>query len=132
MKSIDEMTTELNLIKNLMRSEIHSFCGHLAESLIETVDYALAMIGDNTVHQIKLQSPYIDAVYSGKKTFEIRKNDRGYKVGDMIEFIPYDKVLDKPFRHPIIEKRYRIEYIIYEGWGLEKGTCVFSIKEVDV
>lgn len=33
-------------------------------------------------HRLKIQEQYADAVLNGTKTFEIRKNDRGYKVGD--------------------------------------------------
>lgn len=35
-----------------------------------------------TTHTLKICKKYADAVMSGAKTFEIRKNDRGYKVGD--------------------------------------------------
>ena len=40
------------------------------------------------IHQIKLVQPYVDAVYKGFKTFEVRKNDRHYRIGDLCEFIP--------------------------------------------
>ncbi|ORJ53953.1 RNA-binding protein [Levilactobacillus brevis] len=42
-------------------------------------------------HELKIQPKYFNAVLMGTKTFEIRKNDRGYKVGDMLilkEWIP--------------------------------------------
>lgn len=32
-------------------------------------------------HDLKTVQPYFDAVASGAKTFEIRKNDRGFEVG---------------------------------------------------
>lgn len=35
-----------------------------------------------TTHRLKIFVKYADAIMSGAKTFEIRKNDRGYKVGD--------------------------------------------------
>lgn len=35
-------------------------------------------------HELKIQPEYFNAVLMGTKTFEIRKNDRGYKVGDML------------------------------------------------
>jgi len=37
------------------------------------------------VHKLKLNADYYDDSASGKKTFEIRKNDRDYKVGDFLE-----------------------------------------------
>lgn len=42
-------------------------------------------------HELKIQPEYFNAVLMGTKTFEIRKNDRGYKVGDMLilkEWVP--------------------------------------------
>ena len=42
-----------------------------------------------TTHTLKICKKYADAVMSGAKTFEIRKNDRGYKVGDK-----YDEEFD--------------------------------------
>lgn len=37
-----------------------------------------------TKHRLKLNDRYFDAVANGTKTFEIRKDDRGYRVGDTL------------------------------------------------
>ncbi|MEG0259568.1 MAG: DUF3850 domain-containing protein [Lysinibacillus sp.] len=37
-------------------------------------------------HDLKILPEYLEAVVSGKKTFEIRKNDRDFQVGDRIFF----------------------------------------------
>lgn len=34
------------------------------------------------VHHIKIDTEYVDAVLAGIKPFEVRRNDRGYQVGD--------------------------------------------------
>ena len=36
------------------------------------------------IHELKLDTEYFDDVKSGLKTFEIRKNDRDYQVGDLL------------------------------------------------
>lgn len=41
-------------------------------------------------HNLKLSVEFCDAVLSGEKTFEVRKNDRGFQTGDLIRFIPTD------------------------------------------
>ena len=38
-----------------------------------------------TIHKLKLNACYYDDSASGIKTFEIRKNDRNFKVGDVLE-----------------------------------------------
>ena len=37
------------------------------------------------VHQLKTWPQYWDAVQRGEKTFEVRKDDRGFQRGDILE-----------------------------------------------
>lgn len=37
-----------------------------------------------TKHELKLDNLYFDAVANGIKTFEIRKDNRGYRIGDTL------------------------------------------------
>ena len=80
------------------------------------------------VHEIKLLEDYCDAVLSGEKTFEVRKNDRGYQKGDHVSFTPVDRSYLK-FYHPVSEKEYEITYV-HSGLGLENGYVVFGIKDI--
>lgn len=36
------------------------------------------------IHELKIQKEYFEQVISNRKTFEVRKNDRNYKVGDLL------------------------------------------------
>ncbi|EEI9464533.1 TPA: DUF3850 domain-containing protein [Salmonella enterica] len=36
------------------------------------------------IHAIKIAPKYLDAVVTGQKKAELRKNDRGYKTGDVL------------------------------------------------
>ncbi|EHP1853492.1 DUF3850 domain-containing protein [Salmonella enterica subsp. enterica serovar Tennessee] len=36
------------------------------------------------IHTIKIAPKYLDAVVAGQKKAELRKNDRGYKTGDVL------------------------------------------------
>lgn len=78
-------------------------------------------------HKIKLYNEYCDAVLRGDKTFEVRWDDRNYKRGDLIKFIPVASG-GLPIEHPIKNKTYEITYVL-SGWGINKGYCVFSIKK---
>ncbi|WP_331384989.1 DUF3850 domain-containing protein [Bacillus badius] len=41
-------------------------------------------------HELKIYPQYFKAVVSGKKSFEIRKNDRDFKVGDTLLLHEFD------------------------------------------
>lgn len=87
------------------------------------------------IQQIKLIQPYVDAVYKGFKTFEVRKNDRDYQIGDIVDFIPVIKTKTGeiiPIKHPITNKRYIITYILNGGdYGIDKDYVVFAIRPYD-
>ncbi|OMF50852.1 ASCH/PUA domain-containing protein [Paenibacillus peoriae] len=36
-------------------------------------------------HDLKILPKYFDAVCDGRKPFEVRKNDRNYQVGDLLD-----------------------------------------------
>ena len=63
-----------------------------------------------TTHRLKVLIKYADAIMNGTKTFEVRKNDRGYEVGDKIVF---DVVTNEGYavgaaaRHPLNGATYR-------------------------
>ena len=68
---------------------------------------------------------FADAVISGQKTFEVRKNDRNYQRGDHVIFTAV--VNGKKINHPINKEQYEITYVL-SGWGLKDGYVVFGIK----
>lgn len=80
-------------------------------------------------HKLKLNIEFCDDVMNGIKTFEIRKNDRGFQTGDRIVFVPVEGGLKTKTYHPIETKEYVITYVLNE-WGLERGYVALAIKEV--
>lgn len=80
-------------------------------------------------HNIKIQESFADAVMRGDKTFEIRKNDRGYQKGDLIQFTVIDD-LGLCVGSELTKHKYRITYVL-SGWNIEPGYVGFAIKEVD-
>lgn len=42
-----------------------------------------------TIHKLKIRPEYFNAVVWGHKRAELRKNDRDYKVGDLICLLEY-------------------------------------------
>lgn len=77
----------------------------------------------STVHQIKLKRQYFKDVADGKKTFELRKNDRGYRVGDVLDMREI-KDGEETGQHIRAEITYMLEN--YEG--IEEGYCILAIR----
>lgn len=87
----------------------------------------IEFLKEPTTHTLKLEECFCEAVVTGKKCFEIRKNDRGFQPGDTIEFIPVSNGLATI--NVISNHRYRITYVL-SGWGLKNGYVAFGIEEV--
>lgn len=79
-------------------------------------------------HDLKLSIEFCDAVLSGEKAFEVRKNDRGFQTGDLIRFIPTDGTVREHAKHEISGHTYKITYIL-NGWGIKNGYVVLGIRE---
>lgn len=71
------------------------------------------------VHRLKIQQEYFDAVKERSKNFELRKNDRNYKVGDMV-------VLEVPLTNQGVT--CKIKYVLKDcpQYGLQDGYCIFG------
>lgn len=74
------------------------------------------------VHEIKIAASYYDDVTSGRKRFELRKNDRGYKVGDTLKMLEFE---DGKHTGRIIDAD--IIYMLEDYAGLEEGYCILGI-----
>ena len=81
-----------------------------------------------TTHDLKILQGFADAIISGVKLFEIRKNDRGYQKGDHIIFKAIDG-LGLGTEHEINSREYEITYVM-NGWGLKNGFVVLGIKQI--
>lgn len=79
------------------------------------------------VHSIRLAKTYFNDVASGKKSFELRKNDREYKVGDMLEMLEF---ADGKNTGRIIQAE--VVYMLEEYTGLEEGYCILGISVLKV
>lgn len=79
------------------------------------------------IHQIRLAASYFDDVVSGKKTFELRKNDRGYKEGDFLEMMEFND--GKNTGRTV---RVLVTYLLENYTGLSDGYCIMGTKLVSV
>ena len=83
-------------------------------------------------HELKTVQPYFNDVRTGKKKFEVRKNDRGFKVGDELILKEYNKdtnaytgeVLEMVITYILDSEEYcKDEYVIL---GIESIWDSFS------
>lgn len=89
-------------------------------------------------HLLKTWPEYFKEVVAGKKTFEVRKDDRNFQVGDTLELLEFDpdkalkatEGLDPQctgFTGKSITKE--ITYKLQGGYfGVEKGFCVLGLR----
>ena len=78
------------------------------------------------VHDVKLGATFFEYVKTGRKTFELRKNDRGYKEGDTIVLHEYK---DGATTGRTITKK--IVYVLEDFTGLEDGYCILGLGAVE-
>ena len=81
---------------------------------------------EKKVHDVKLGATFFDDVKTGHKTFELRKNDRGYKEGDTIVLHEYKN--GATTGRTITKK---IVYMLEDFTGLEDGYCILGLGEVE-
>ena len=77
------------------------------------------------VHHVKAIEPFYSDVESGIKTFELRKNDRGYCVKDIIDLMQFANGTITGRRVSI-----QITYMLEDFPGIEKGYCILGIKRL--
>ena len=73
------------------------------------------------VHHIKLGASFFGEVERGEKTFELRKNDRDYKKGNILEMMEF-----KDGKNTGRTVRVLVTYILTEFAGLEEGYCIMA------
>lgn len=89
-----------------------------------------------TVHELKTWPEYFIAVTRGVKQFEVRRNDRGFEVGDQLllrEWVPGPKLLAASAergggRYTGAETRVTVTYILRGFEGLTPGFVVLGIE----
>lgn len=75
-------------------------------------------------HELKTWPGHWEDVQSGKKTLEIRKNDRNFQVGDILDLIRYNPHSCE--YGPVISRE--VTHILEGGqFGLEDGYVAMSL-----
>ena len=78
------------------------------------------------LHELKTWPVMFDAVKSGKKRFELRKDDRDFQAGDHLRLMECDTGMRYSGQSILV----KVQYILRdaEAFGLMPGFCAMSIK----
>lgn len=80
------------------------------------------------IHELKTWTEYFGMVLAGHKNFELRKNDRDFKLGDELILKEFDPKTNE-YSGKILHRR--IDYILHGGqFGLEEGYCILSLSKI--
>ena len=77
-------------------------------------------------HILKTQQPYFDQLKKGNKRFEIRKNDRDFRVGDRLHLQEYDAEMG--YSGQFLD--FKISFILYDERFMQKGYVCMSLMQV--
>ena len=110
-------------------TEIEESVPKIMENVVE-IEEDVPEISENVIetevkvtHQIKLGAEFFDDAAAGRKSFELRKNDRNYKEGDMLEM---EEIKDGKKTGRKCSKR--IVYMMENFEGLENGYCILGCE----
>ena len=89
-------------------------------------------------HVLKCWPDFFRETCDGEKSFEVRKYDRDYNVGDILELLEYNptlKHLPEARRYTGRKCRVEVTFIMIAGESdpfdiLKPGTCVMGIRLV--
>ena len=80
------------------------------------------------LHVLKCWPAHFDAVKRGVKKVEVRKDDRGYEVGDILRLLEYNPETES-YTNSDRAKEVEVTHIVRGGqFGLAEGHVAMSIK----
>lgn len=79
-------------------------------------------------HELKTWPEPFEAVWDGRKTYEIRNNDRGFVIGDTLVLREWHK--DRGYSGRVVKAK--VSYATPGGeWGLPSGVVVMALADVE-
>ncbi len=100
------------------------------------------------IHELKTWPEFWDAVDRGEKTFEVRKDDRGFQVGDVLALQRWQPLEETPSMNGTYTDRYGVHLnwvdrakgeirvsVTYKmpggRFGIDPAFCVLGFKKVE-
>jgi hypothetical protein len=90
------------------------------------IKYLLDIKVNRTIHDLKTWPIYFEMMQKNLKNFEIRKNDRNFKVGDILRLKEWNPETKK---YTGREMAVNVKYIFYGGeYGLDVDYVIMAIE----
>lgn len=77
-------------------------------------------------HCLKIDYQYFEDILSGRKNFEVRKNDRDFKIGEKLLLKEYSEEIGYTGRELVAT----IVYVLKDFVGLQHGYVVLGIADI--
>lgn len=87
------------------------------------------------IHQLKIQSEYFKKIVAGEKTFEVRKNDRDFHVGD---YLGLNEITDHACNSQGERKEtgnfvlVKVLHVFFSSEFLKDGYVILSIRPCSI
>ncbi|WP_410495037.1 DUF3850 domain-containing protein [Cellulosilyticum sp. ST5] len=82
------------------------------------------------VHQLKTVQPYFDDIWMNGKNFEVRKNDRNFKKGDVLLLLEYEPENANNAKHGYTGRflEAKVTYVLDSKEYCKDGYVILGIK----
>ena len=121
--SVDWQKIARGIVREVSKSNPDPKVRELAGAVGESMDVARPKL-----HTLKTWPEPFQAVMSGRKRFEFRRDDRGFAEGDTVRLVEWNPSATIAETGLCIEAR--IGYVLRGGFGVPDGFVVFSLHDV--
>lgn len=81
--------------------------------------------GEGRLHELKTWPVFYNDVLAGRKTFELRRDDRGFEVGDILQLREYDPETNAYTGRFVFK---RVTTIVSKFPGLAEGYVIMGLQ----
>lgn len=81
-------------------------------------------------HTLKIYPRFFDDLIEGRKTWELRKDDRGYQVGHFLHFREFNTNQQEGQQFTGRQARFEITYLVanLQSFGLADDHVIMSVR----
>jgi hypothetical protein len=115
--------------RRLLATDLAEVARHMVENQLLGLHVA-PRLGRATVeadHELKTWPTHLDAIWVGRKTLELRRDDRGFAAGDLLRLQEWDPSTRTYGRRLVLA---RVTHVLRDApeFGLAPGYCALSIR----